>query len=102
MGEGAYDCRVRPSVRVLLQAALACLALAAAGCDEGGLLVVEGQAHPAAVRGTPGTDIVSAGNVAKNAKYKLVFTMGQPTPQGVVEGPNRRLQGGLPGAVSEP
>lgn len=96
----AYDDRVR--ARVLVLPLLAALALAASGCDEGGLLVVEGQPNAREAGGRPATEMVSAGNVAKNAKYKLVFTMGQPTPQGVGTGPNRRLNGGMPGAVSEP
>lgn len=95
--EERYYRRMRSPLRVLL---LAGAALVALGCDTGGLLIVEGTPEP--VLGPPSVDVVSAGNVAKNGKYKLVFTMGQPTPESVAKSPNNRLNGGLPGAVMGP
>ncbi len=52
------------------------------------------------VLGPSANDFVSAGTVVKNERYRLVFTMGQATPnQGPATGPNGRLNGGLVGAT---
>ena len=84
--------------------AVAIGALAAAGCDAGGLLVVEKTDISPATPGVLGpsvTDFVSAGTVATNGKYKLVFTTGQATPnQGVVTSTDNQLNGGIVGAMN--
>lgn len=90
------------SWRVMLVGAV--VALAATGCDAGGLLVVEktdiNPATPGAL-GPSVTDFVSAGTVATNSKYKLVFTTGQATPnQGVSTSTDNQLNGGLVGAMN--
>jgi hypothetical protein len=42
--------------------------------------------------------MVSAGEVSKSPKYKLVFTLGQPSlQQGTATSPSYRAQGGLSG-----
>ena len=52
------------------------------------------------VLGPGTTELVSGGTVATNGKYKLVFTLGQPTPnQGPATSPNNRVNGGLVGAM---
>jgi hypothetical protein len=92
-----YDDFVVP--RALFVASLALLAL---GCDAGGLLLVEGtetKPPPPAAQGPAVTEFAASGNVAKNAKYRVVFTMGQPTPQSVAKSPANRLNGGMPGAA---
>jgi hypothetical protein len=87
----------------LLCTALACVA--ASGCDAGGLLVVQSTADggggAGTVLGPSVTEIVNGGTVAANAKYKVVYTLGQPTPnQGPATGPNHRDNGGLVGAMN--
>ena len=77
-------------------------ALVAAGCETGGMLVVEGSSSSGG--GPPpvaaGSELVSAGNFAKNAQYKLFHVVGQPTPnQNVETSPTQRLNGGLAGAI---
>jgi hypothetical protein len=82
----------------------------AAGCDNGGLLKVESTSADAGPEGDAGVppvvlgpgsyDFVNSGNVATNGKYKLVFTMGQATPnQAPATGKNGTLNGGLVGAT---
>ena len=76
-------------------------AIVALGCDAGGLLVTEHTVDPnKPVVGPSANELVSGGTVASNAKYKVVYTVGQPTPnQGVSTGKDQRLNGGLVGAV---
>jgi hypothetical protein len=86
-------------VRMLLLGA----ALVAAGCDKtGGLLeVTQVDAGPPVVLGPSVTENVSAGTVAKNSQYKVVYTLGQATPnQGVGTSPQHRDNGGLVGAMN--
>lgn len=81
-------------------------ALLCAGCDTGGLLSVdhhdagpEIDAGPT-VLGPATNDMVNAGTVVQNGKYKLVYTFGQATPnQGPAVGKNNRDNGGLVGAM---
>ena len=90
--------------------AFASATLAALGCsDAGGLLVVTGTstgtgtggAGPPVVLGPSVTEFVSAGTVAKSAKFKVVYTLGQPTPnQGVSKSANHTDNGGLVGAMN--
>jgi hypothetical protein len=83
------------------------VAFAAAGCDTGGLLKVEStnldggtDAGVPVVLGPGSYDFVNSGNTASNGKYKLVFTMGQATPnQSPATGKNGTLNGGLVGAT---
>jgi hypothetical protein len=99
-----------PRVRVLgTVAAFATLALCGAlcgalsGCNAGGLLEVQatGSGGSPAALGPNVTEIVNGGTVAANAKYKVVYTLGQPTPnQGPTKGPNNRDNGGLVGAMN--
>jgi hypothetical protein len=87
----------RSLLGVALGAAL--LALLAVGCDNGGLLVVTS----ISAQGPAAADIVSGGNVAKNGKYVIVYTFGQPTPtpdQGVSTSPDNVDHGGLVGAMN--
>ena len=95
---------MRP-VGLLLCTALT--AIAATGCDAGGLLVVQstsldgGADAGAVVLGPSVTEIVNGGTVAANDKFKVVYTLGQPTPnQGPATGPNNRDNGGLVGAMN--
>src|SRR5579863_888122 len=97
------------SLRLPHLAALAAVAaLAAGGCDAGGLLVVNGGGQDGGgaggapvVLGPSVNEIVNAGTVASNGKYKVVFTLGQPTPnQGPEKGPNHRDNGGIVGAMN--
>jgi hypothetical protein len=80
----------------------------AVGCDAGGLLVVgstsvDGGGGSPVVLGPSVNEIVNGGNVAKNGKYKVVYTLGQPTPnQGPMKGPNNRDNGGIVGAMNGP
>jgi hypothetical protein len=88
-------------VKVMLLGA----ALAALGCDgTGGLLVVKStppDAGTPVVLGPSVTDAVSAGTVAKSNRYKLVYTMGQATPeQGVSTSAQHVDHGGLVGAMN--
>ena len=96
----AYHGRMRPSPRSsLCKIALVIgAALALAGCDTGGLLVVEQKGPP--VQGPSTQEMVSGGTFASNSKYRLFYTNGQPTPnQGVSTSGTKRLNGGLAGAV---
>jgi len=100
-GEGRYRAAMVPLVRMFVLGA----ALAATGCDSaGGLLVVQStqaDAGPPAALGPSVTDFVGAGTVAKSAKYKVVYTLGQATPdQGVGTSPQHRANGGLVGAMN--
>jgi len=50
--------------------------------------------------GPPSSETVSAGEVSKSPKYKMVYTLGQPTQnQGKSTSPAHRLQGGVIGAT---
>ena len=79
----------------------------AAGCDVGGLLRVEAihldggtDAGVPVVLGPGTNEFVSSGTVAKNAKYRLVYTMGQATPnQAPATGNAGELNDGLVGAT---
>ena len=83
-------------------------AVAASGCDAGGLLVVQStttvDGGTDVGLGPSVTEIVNGGTVATNGKYKVVFTLGQPTPnQGPAtepSGPNYRDNGGIVGAMN--
>jgi hypothetical protein len=58
-----------------------------------------GQGGGTADNGHPATETVSAGEVTASSKYKMVFTLGQPTQnQGKTTSSKYRLQGGLVGA----
>lgn len=80
---------------------LLCAGLALGGCDAGGLLQVEdkgGDKPP--VKASSGVELVNGGTRASNAKYKVFYVVGQPTPlQGVSKSPDARVNGGLAGAV---
>ena len=103
-GEEGYDGPMVAVVRVL-RLGLLLAALTALGCsDAGGLLVVSsngtGGSTPV-VLGPSVTDFVSAGTVAKSASYKVVYTLGQATPdQGVSTSANHVDNGGLVGAMN--
>lgn len=74
-----------------------CAALAS-GCDSGGLLVVE-HTKPPPVQGPSVNDLVSNGTYAKNGKYRLYYTMGQPSPNtDVAKSETKTVHGGLVGA----
>lgn len=96
-----------PVARVLL-VGVALAVLGGAGCDgTGGLLVVTsnqqdgGGGSPPVLVGPSVTDFVTAGTVAKSAKYKAVYTLGQATPnQGVGKSAGHRDNGGLVGAMN--
>ena len=77
------------------------LGLGALGCDAGGLIVVETNGKPEPKFGPQSNEMVSGGTVAKNGKYTVVYTMGQPTPQSRVSGPNKTLNGGVVGATQQ-
>jgi hypothetical protein len=91
---------MRPALVILLGAALSAL-----GCDAGGLLQVDGarsvnSASPAIV-GPSALDFVSGGTVATSTKYKVVYVVGQPTPNQAPQGSaDQRLNGGLVGAMN--
>lgn len=92
----------RGKLALLFGAALTALTgIGALGCDAGGLLVVEGKNNeepPAKARSA--TEVVSGGTLAQNAKYKIFYVLGQPTPmQDVATSPDHRVNGGLAGAV---
>ena len=76
------------------------------GCDAGGLIEVEDKdpdAPPRVTQGHPSTEFVSGGTQVSNGKHKLIYTMGQPTPQGVTKRPEgHRLNGGMPGSTQAP
>lgn len=81
-------------------AVVTALALGALGCDAGGVIVVETSTGGTPdVTGPQSTEMVSAGNVAKNGKYTVVYSMGQPTPQSRVSGSKKTLNGGVVGAT---
>jgi hypothetical protein len=91
----------------LAPCALACWALALAGCDgTGGLLVINGSssgpdAGPPPVVLGPASDLVNAGTVAKSKSYKVVYTLGQSSQdQGVETSKGQRLNGGLVGSMN--
>jgi hypothetical protein len=93
----------------LLRALGISAALTVAGCNGGGgLLEVQAAAvdagAPAAsatVNGPDVNEMVNGGTVASNAKYKVVFTLGQSTPnQGPETSPNDRVNGGIVGAMN--
>jgi hypothetical protein len=90
---------VRASLPML--AFLAGAALALAGCDTGGLLLVEHTGtEQKPVQGPSVNEMVSGGTFASNGKYKLFYSVGQPTPnQGVSKSNDKRLNGGLAGAA---
>jgi hypothetical protein len=76
-------------------------ALGAAGCDTGGLLVVEhkpGEQPP--VQGPNVNDMVAGGNYASNGRYRIFYTLGQPSPAAnVASNPGgTKNNGGLIGA----
>ncbi|WP_438000926.1 hypothetical protein WMF26_15240 [Sorangium sp. So ce185] len=49
--------------------------------------------------GVEATETVTAGEVARSSRYRMVFTLGQPTQnQGTSASPKVRMQGGLLGA----
>lgn len=79
--------------------ALACGGL---GCDGGTINVETTPPAPTAQSGVQANDFVSGGTVAKNDKYKVVYTMGQPTPQSRVTGSEKVLNGGVVGATQGP
>ncbi|MDI1444230.1 hypothetical protein [Polyangium sp. 6x1] len=55
--------------------------------------------RPPVPPGPPGMEIVSSGDVMKSPRYKMVFTLGQPTQnQTKTTSPSYRMQGGLIGA----
>ena len=91
----------RSQVVVVSCVVLACAGLA--GCDTGGLLVVDEkptevpQAPPA---GPPVVEMVGAGNVASNDQYKVQYVVGQPSPnQNVATSSEHQARGGLVGAA---
>ncbi|WP_434046989.1 MULTISPECIES: hypothetical protein [Sorangium] len=69
---------------------------AAAGSGSGG----EGQGGGVLAAARVGTsETVTAGEIAKSARYRMVFTLGQPTQnQATTTTPRYRMQGGLIGA----
>lgn len=81
---------------------VAITAIAASGCDTGGLLLAEKTSvDPPKVAGPSVNELVSSGNYAKNGQYKLFFTVGQSTPnQGVSTSADQRVNGGLVGAAN--
>ncbi len=70
------------------------------GC-EGGTVIVENK-PPVPQKNVQSNEMVSGGTVAKNDKYKVVYTMGQPTPQSRVTGSEKTLNGGVVGATQAP
>ena len=53
------------------------------------------------VLGPSVNEFTNSGNVATNSKYRIVFTMGQGTPnQGVDTGTTGELRGGIVGAMN--
>lgn len=89
----------RKRVSFGIAAVATALALGAVGCDAGGLILVDTTDTPKPKTGAPSTEFVTGGNVAKNGKYTVVYTMGQPTPQGHVTGSEKTLNGGVVGAT---
>jgi hypothetical protein len=75
-----------------------CAALAS-GCDSGGLLVVEHKPETT-VQGPSVNELVSNGTYAKNGKYRIFYTMGQPSPNtDVATSGKSTVHGGLVGAA---
>lgn len=93
--------RIRLSFGITAVALMAGLsAIGGLGCDAGGVILVETEGQPPVASVDPqSTEFASAGNVAKNGKYTVVYTMGQPTPQSRVKGGERTLNGGIVGAT---
>lgn len=90
---------LRASRAALARVALVmCAAFAGAGCDTGGLLVVEhSKPKPS---GPSVNELSNAGTYAKNGKYQLYYSLGQGTPnQGPVTSETKRLNGGIVGAA---
>lgn len=70
-----------------------------AGGGAGGAGGAGGHGGGTADNGVPATETVTAGEVSKSPKYRMVFTFGQPTQnQGKTTSPGYRMQGGLVGA----
>lgn len=56
-----------------------------------------------AAQQTGATETVTAGEVARSARYRMVFTLGQSTQnQGATRSQKYRMQGGLIGANGSP
>lgn len=85
--------------RVSVGIAAVVMAFGAMGCDAGGLILTDTTDNPAPKTGVQANDMVSGGTVAKNSKYTVVYTMGQPTPQSRVTGSEKTLNGGVVGAT---
>lgn len=84
-----------------LRAAAIAAALAAVGCDTGGLLVVGKTDEPEPILGPPALDFVSGGTVATSSNFRIIYTVGQPSPgSNVSTSTENRLNGGLIGAVN--
>ncbi|WP_437649673.1 hypothetical protein [Sorangium sp. So ce362] len=67
------------------------------GGEGGGGAGQGGAAHAAA--GAEASETVTAGEVARSSRYRMVFTLGQPTQnQEASSSPKVRMQGGLIGA----
>jgi hypothetical protein len=94
----------RTSARLARLAVVLGVAITAIGCNTGGLLVAEKTSvdpNQPKVEGPSVNDLVASGTYAKNAKYKVFFTVGQSTPnQGVSTSPDQRVNGGLVGAAN--
>jgi hypothetical protein len=57
-----------------------------------------GQVEP--IEGAPGSDLVNAGTVMNSPNHRLVFTLGQSSPnQQKSQSPGYQLRGGLTGAT---
>lgn len=66
-----------------------------AGCDTGGLLVVENKPQGPSVN-----EMVNGGTFAKNGQYKIFYSLGQPSPnQGIGKSQELQLKGGIVGAA---
>lgn len=75
------------------------LGAGAIGCDAGGLILVDETEGEKPKPEAQASDMVAAGNVAKNGKYTIVHTMGQPSPQSRLKGAEKTLNGGVVGAT---
>ena len=85
--------------RLVRIALVTCAGVAACGCDNGGLLVVE-HTKPPPVNGPSVSELVNGGTYAKTAKYRLFYTLGQPSPnQDVSKTELKTMHGGLAGAA---
>lgn len=75
-------------------------ALGAAGCDTGGLLVTEHKPTPQQpVQGPSVNDMVAGGNRASNGRYRIFYSLGQPSPAAnVADSPANKNNGGIVGA----